>query len=168
MDKDGVMRLLDFVLSEATIKSNRGEDQPWEKMSQTVGMALREASNWALSERPLSPAKFKSSNPVMSRSAWELKGDVSHKNWMAKTRLEHWEPITQLWSWSVRALPSKDEILSRMRKWPIVTVTKDEDSRLRNEFDPETRYRMAGIEVGKVENGIWSPLVAKDLAVQKS
>ncbi len=53
MNRDYVLRLLDFVLREATIRAQRGADQPWERMSPTVGMALREASNWALSDKPL-------------------------------------------------------------------------------------------------------------------
>ncbi len=94
----------------------------------------------------------------MSRAAWELKCDIPQNEWLKKTRIEHWEPIAQLWSWMVRDSPSREDLLARMRKWPIVTVTEDEEKQLQNYHDPEARYRMAGIEVGRAENGNWTSL----------
>ncbi len=58
MDRDGVMRLLDCALGEAKIKAKRGEDHPWEKMSQTVSMALREAGNWDVEKNTQVPASL--------------------------------------------------------------------------------------------------------------
>src|SRR5271157_3159951 len=147
VDRDEVRRLLRFVISEARIKKN-GDTK-----GQTVSMGLRVVGNWLIVGRDASSADLIKNNPWMSREAWESKGS-------AKLTNEHQEKLDRLWRWIVDT-PSvtTDDVLARMKAWPIVTITVDENKRLkgRDDMEPAERYRIPGgeIVVGRVTNGLW-------------
>lgn len=95
---------------------------------------------------------------------------------VAATINEHQEPLKFVWSWICddRDRLTVEEIAFRFERWPMVTITCDEDQRLRDEArrarqegrpvscDPVERYRFANIEIGLCENGKWVPLTGAE------
>ena len=125
VDKDEVFRLLDFALHEARIKGPRGQVK-----GQTETMALRVLGNWCAIGDDARSGKLKALNPFMSRKAWELLGKMALKDWVENTESDHWETLDHLWAWMVKDSPNRDDLLARIEKWPIVTLTKREHAEL--------------------------------------
>lgn len=75
---------------------------------------------------------------------------------------EHEMPIEYIWTWmcNERGLRWKD-VDDKIRQWPVVIVTQEEDRRLRG--NPAQRYNDAGIVVlHRDANGAWSPRPPRD------
>ena len=70
--------------------------------------------------------------------------------WGRLIRNEHPEPLNVVWS-RFKAMPpdalTPAEIFRQLAEWPMVVVTIDEDTALRNAHAPFDRYRTAGVEV---------------------
>ena len=149
LDEEEVLRLLDFAVNEARIKGPRGRVK-----GQTETMALRVVGNWCVIGRDANSPKLKELNPFMSRKAWELRGKMDLEEWTKKenTANDHWETLDHLWAWMVRDSPNSKDLLARIKKWPIVTVTKDEHKELGQwkDYGPAERYGDR-IEIVRVE-----------------
>jgi hypothetical protein len=95
--------------------------------------------------------EIKKHNPKMSKAALDIKGRISFKEWASLTINEHQEPLQKTWSWILEHAASltPTDVLERFKRWPMVTVTKEEDERLRQltQLDPGQRYDVAQIEV---------------------
>jgi hypothetical protein len=46
------------------------------------------------------------------------------------TANDHWETLDHLWAWMIRDSPNNKDLLARITKWPIVTITKGEHDEL--------------------------------------
>jgi hypothetical protein len=127
MERDAVVkRRLEFLLAEA--------QSPNPTYDQVVVYALRALSNHFSVGRDGSSGYIKLINRRMSRQAQELLLQCQdEKKWCAKTINEHREPLSQVWSW-IRASESItiDDIADRLRDYPMVTITKEEDKKLRD------------------------------------
>jgi hypothetical protein len=94
----------------------------------------------------------------MSKKAHALRGDLNdHKLFASQTINEHPEELKIIWSWMIekRGQISTDEALSRLRRWPVIVITKDEDSDLRKRkaIGPEARYDGIELMTNKDANG---------------
>lgn len=93
-------------------------------------------------------------NRTMSREAANLLVDHNAASFARATVLEHSKPLKILYEELLDQPLSRvglNKFLCNQMKWyPLVTVTKAEDRRLRNEGMPHERYRNAAIEVGTV------------------
>lgn len=118
------LRRAEFLLQEAL------SEQPTK--DQTVTFALRVISNWATVGKDASSGAIKWLNPRVSEAAWKLFDDVSDREWESQTINEHQEPISIVWEWIVENKKSitANDILDRSKKWPMITITKAEDSAL--------------------------------------
>ncbi|HEY1944748.1 MAG TPA: hypothetical protein VGH40_21755 [Roseiarcus sp.] len=149
MDRNEVTRLLNFVISEARVKDVA------DAKGQTVTIALRVVGNWIILGKDVGSAALIKNNPWISHEAWSYKS-----NRTIKLTNEHQEELKRLWRWIV-STPSVavDDLLDRMKAWPIVTITEDEKRRLkgRDYIEPAERFRTpeGEIVVGKVTNGVW-------------
>lgn len=143
---DIAMRRAEFLLTEARSKS------PFR--DQTVTYALRVISNWATIGKDASSSTIKWSNPRLSQAAWKLYDDLSDEEWIKKTINEHPEPLAQIWAWILKNkdMISAKSILDRVSKWPMITITKQEDDELnklgmKSTGSPEERHNL--IKLGK-------------------
>jgi hypothetical protein len=145
MEHDAVVeRRLAFLLAEA--------QSPNPTYDQVVVYALRALSNHFSVGRDGSSGHIKLINRRMSRQALELLLQCQdEKTWCAETINEHREPLSQVWAWiqSSNSITA-DDIAKRLRTYPMVTITKDEDKKLRDLGQsckglPEERYE--GIEI---------------------
>jgi hypothetical protein len=157
LDEDEVFRLLDFARNEASIKGKRRQVK-----GQTETMAMRVVGNWCVIGRDADSAKLKALNPYMSRRAWELRKTLPLEDWVKgkNTANDHWEPLDHLWAWMINDKPNRNDLLDRIKKWPIVTVTKSEHDDLNtwNDCPPAERYGDR-VEVGRrVDDDKWMPL----------
>jgi hypothetical protein len=93
-------------------------------------------------------------NPRMSRGAEQLMARYNASEFVKRTILEHHEPLKNLYA-SLCAVGSgldRDKAKAILGEYPLVTVSKDEDRRLRElkpdrPRTPAQRYKDAGIEV---------------------
>jgi hypothetical protein len=74
---------------------------------------------------------------------------------------EHEKPLSQVWQWMRENHGSlqAEDVLTELKEWPVVVVTKEEDERLRplKDVPPTRRYEEAGIEVWVCREGKWGP-----------
>ena len=154
LDENEVFRLLDFALNEAKIKGPQRQVK-----GQTESMALRVVGNWCAIRRDADSPKLKELNPFMSCKAWELHKHLALEEWVKgeNTENDHWETLDHLWAWMVRDSPNNKDLLARIEKWPIVTVTKGEHDDLKKwkDYGPVERYRKAHVEVGRGDGDSW-------------
>ncbi len=122
---------------------------------QTVSSALRVISNWATVRTNGASSFIKWHNRKISKAAWELYFRSSDKEWERGTINEHQEPISQVWKWIIdnKESISPRDILNRMEKWPMITITKAEDAAISNSGRrsiglPEERHLL--IDIGDV------------------
>jgi hypothetical protein len=127
MERDAVVRRrLAFLLAEA--------QSPNPTYDQVVVYALRALSNHFSVGRDGSSGDIKLINRRMSRQAQELLLQCrDEKKWCAGTINEHREPLSQVWNW-IQASESItiDDIADRLSAYPMVTITKEEDKKLRD------------------------------------
>jgi hypothetical protein len=126
-DKDWdriVLRRAQFLLNEAN-SENPTRDQ-------TVTYAMRVISNWATIGKDAPSHIIKWTNPRISVAAWELYTSCSDREWEKSVINEHPEPIAQVWDFILkeRDTLNANAILDRFKLWPMITVTKEEDSEL--------------------------------------
>lgn len=77
--------------------------------------------------------------------------------WRKEMINEHQDPLADVWKWMVenRGLLDPERVLARLKQWPVVVVTRDENRMLQHFAklkhgptpEPAMRYREAGIEV---------------------
>lgn len=143
IDEAIIFRRIDFLLREAA------SERPFR--DQTVTYAMRVISNFYSVGRDISSADAKRHSKRMSRKALELKKLTTESEWVKNVVNEHQEPLKRIWSWIVdrKGSLSREELASRFKEWPMVTVTREEDICLRKypNCEPAERYRRAGIEV---------------------
>ena len=127
--------------------------EPEPVRDQTVTYALRVISNWATVGKDAGSAAIKWNNPRISKKAWELYESCSDREWEKQTINEHPEPIAQVWKWIVDHCDKIEpaDILARAKKYPMVTVSKEEDAELgrqgfRSQGSPEERYASIPLE----------------------
>jgi hypothetical protein len=91
-------------------------------------------------------------NPNISQKAWDLYNRTDDVSWEKGCINEHQEPISHVWTWILqnKDVISPADILVRAKKWPMVTVTKDEDNAItekgyRSNGDPEERHIMIAL-----------------------
>lgn len=119
---------------------------------QTVSSALRVISNWATVRTNGASGFIKWHNRRLSKAAWELYFRSSDEEWERGTINEHQEPISQVWQWIIENKKSvaPRDILDRMEKWPMITITKEEDAAIshsgrRFKGRPEERHLLINI-----------------------
>jgi len=115
-------RRAEFVLAEARC-DNHFRDQ-------TITFALRVISNWATVGKDGSSNFIKWNNTRVSESAWILYENSTDKEWESLTINEHQEPLKQVWEWIVKDKNniSATDIINRLKEWPMITITKEEDN----------------------------------------
>ena len=106
-------------------------------------------------------------NPNISQRAKDLvdagyaKGLTSQENFKESKpflRVEHQDPISAIYNWITENLDTitEEEIIERIKKFPPVTILKEEDKRLNDlklrYTTGENRYRQAGISVVVLDN----------------
>lgn len=135
------LRRAQFLLDEAR------SEQP--TRDQTVTFALRVISNWATIGKDGSSSTVKWLNRNISQKAWELYHSQSDAEWEKSCINEHQEPISHVWQWILEnhQMLTPRDILDRAKRWPMITVTKDEDLYLtqqgfRSKGSPEERHKM--------------------------
>jgi hypothetical protein len=75
--------------------------------------------------------------------------------WEAKTTNEHQEPLAVVWKWILENAASLtiQDVVIRLKKYPLAIITKDENAMLRDvdrlhkNITPEDRYNKAKIEL---------------------
>jgi hypothetical protein len=159
LTRDAVLRRADFLINEAC-SNDPARDQ-------TVTFAMRVISNYVSTGRDLSSAGIKKASARMSRRALEQKGVTTEAEWLRNTINEHQEPLKQIWKWILdhKATLSAEDVVARFAKWPMVTVTKDEDIELRKHahLPPAARYKAAKIEVMRRVDGNWELVETEDV-----
>ena len=141
-----IARRIQFVLAEAKC--------PNPVRDQTVTYAMRVISNFYSIGTDAGSRAVKIRCRKISREAMSRKEKMPD-SWWKETINEHQEPLEQVWTWICK---NKDtvtikEIADRFKQWPMVLVTREEDSELRKRRDlgPVERYKEAGIEIVEVE-----------------
>jgi hypothetical protein len=157
MTKQAILRRIDFIIREARCEDGIRD--------QTVTFAMRVVSNWCTLGKDAGAAEVKLKGRRMSRKAYDLRVKYSSdlRTWASTTINEHQMPLDHFWK-RIRGnkIPSPEELLADFQRWLMVTVTKDEDDKVRKlrDKDPIERYGLAGIEVGEMsDDGKWKPLV---------
>lgn len=150
-----VFRRIDFLLREAKSK-NPVKDQ-------AITYAMRVISHYCSIGRDALSATAKKLNPRMSEKAYKV-SKQKPKEWTKGiyTVHEHQEPLKEVWNWILanREGLSPEAVLEKFHQWPMVIVTRDEDSKLNkcHSENPSERYKLAGIKVGKSEGGKWTAI----------
>ncbi|ESW66767.1 MULTISPECIES: hypothetical protein [unclassified Mesorhizobium] len=116
-------------------------------------------------------------NLTISRHAAELMAVSNRAEFSKGTILEHMLPLKAMYAemLTLGSQVSFEQIVSyftdTLQKCPLVTVTKEEDRRLRNDLPHPERYPAAGIEIGSLDAMTfgsmprWTPLKREDLIV---
>ncbi|MGJ0392784.1 MAG: hypothetical protein ACR650_08525 [Methylocystis sp.] len=126
----------------------------------SVRFTLRMLSNYfTTGQCNLSSEGVKAVNRYMSRGAEKLLHECRDKaEWNDLTTNEHPEPLSQTWEWmkSKGVSLSIMEIAKHIKRYPMVTVLKEEDQRIvanghRSAGRPIERYKAAGISVTQIE-----------------
>lgn len=142
-----IERRIAFLLQEAR--------SPDHENDHVVGYALRVLSNHFTIGRSGNSGTIKLLNRRMSSDAQRfLLTCRDARQWCAGTTNEHPDPLSQVWKWIVgeaHSLTTAD-IAKRLGAYPMVTVTKREDKRLREKGfgsagPPKLRYESAGIDI---------------------
>jgi hypothetical protein len=142
-----IKRRLSFVVTE--IHSMDG------KYDQAISLILRVLSNYASVGFDAGSYAIKIKNLKISEEAKTLRIKLNDdKEWASLTINEHPMPLKNLWSeWKkIAAEITEEKIWDDLLMHPMITVTKDEDARLREvekrgEYDPIHRYEAAKIKV---------------------
>jgi len=155
MNEQAILRRIDFLISEARSES-RVKDQ-------AVIYIMRTISNYCTIDQDAPSSVIKKQNKRMSKGAYKSRKQLPPKEWVKGTNTinEHQDPLKYIWKWILdNKNVSREEVLARFRKWPMVTVTSEENKRLRKclETRPRERYREAKIIVGQLKGKIWEPL----------
>jgi hypothetical protein len=143
-----IYRRADFLITEA----RSGVKKP----DEAVTKVLRSLSNYLTVGSDGSSDKVKKLNPNMSQAAKELRDRLSPVEWHKQTTNEHQLELKIVWKYIVHnalTLTPKD-LCAYMRRYPYVTITKDENDVLRKVKDftsPEDRYFKASIKTVKLE-----------------
>ena len=140
-----IMRRLAFIIDEL-----KCEDP---KYDQSVSLVLRALSNYASVGFDGQSFAIKISNPRMSDAASRLRRLLNDdREWAADTINEHPYPLRSLWdSWLSNVyLITPSKIWEDLVSFPMITITKEEDARLRKldkslSNTPQERYKAAGI-----------------------
>ncbi len=126
------------------------------KYDQAMSLLLRVLSNFATVGSDGGSFAIKQLNPRMSVSAKLLREKLQDdKRWASETINEHPMPLKNMWkSWR-----SEGGSLTEKKIWedlvihPMVTITKEEDAKLRDaekhtpDYVPHKRYEYASIEL---------------------
>ena len=143
-----VKRRLNFVFTEMSSLDA--------KYDQAMSLLLRVLSNFATVGSDGGSFAIKQLNPRMSVSAKLLRETLhDDKRWASETINEHPMPLKDMWkSWR-----SEGNSLTEKKIWddlvshPMITITKQEDERLRyaekhtTDYVPHKRYEYASIEL---------------------
>lgn len=135
----------------AFIHSELGSENP--KYDQTISIALRALSNFATIGIDGGSFVVKQKNLRISESAKNLRAELNDdKKWASLTINEHPTPLKDLWaSWKIeKSTLTIYKIWSDLVDHPMITITKTEDARLREQeksgyIDSQDRYQKAGI-----------------------
>jgi hypothetical protein len=151
MYDDFLIRRAEFVLKEA-LMGVRIRDQ-------AITMTLRVLSNHFTVGKDGCSASVKKLNPWQSEKAQHLKKILPHKEFHNSTLNEHQMPLQWVWeeillSLSLGNFMSAHQLCDLIKKYPYVTITKNEDDALRKNSKkakgPEERYALAGIRVTRI------------------
>jgi hypothetical protein len=146
--EEKMMRWLEFALNEARIEGKFGDFS----IGQPVDRILRASMNWCTIGKDAGSAELIRLNPWMSREAW-----VTRRSSNPETLTnEHEDRVAHVWNWMITAGPSSEDVVARMRAWPIVTITESERLKLkgRDDWPADVRFKNV-ITVGKLDKGIW-------------
>lgn len=117
---------------------------------QTVTYALRVITNFLAVEDDVSASAMLQRSTFRSEEAHNRLAR-SPDTWAKEVTNEHWFPLKRAWSWILdqRGSLNVKDVKEHLRRWPIVVVTKKENSRLRDDdaIGLEQRYRNAKIKV---------------------
>lgn len=134
-----VLRRAEFLLNEARCRDS--------KYDQTVRYALRVISNNLCCGADGSSSFVKWNIKYISKIAYELYLNSTDEEWHKNTTNEHQKPISQIWQWIKENAHtiSPQDIIKEMRKYPMVVLHNDENSKLnksyRSEGSPDVRYK---------------------------
>jgi hypothetical protein len=113
---------------------------------------LRVLSNYAAVGADVGSGRVKKKNPRMSEKAAQIRNKEGVEAFIRKTINEHPEPLDVVWKWIVEhgATLSAADIVRRICSYPMVTITKEEDSAInklgfRKAGKPEDRFAAAKI-----------------------
>ena len=123
---------------------------------------MRTVSNYASFGEDGGSWTVKFKNPRMSRAAAalyaECSGKLEAKRFHDLTTNEHSDPLSEVWGWLVSKVDTlnPDAIIERFERYPMITITKNEDKRIRDagyksSGSPADRFKSAGIEIVEVE-----------------
>jgi hypothetical protein len=146
IDAVDVERRIQFVIQEAR------QSKPW--YDQTVIYALRVATNfYCINKNGGSSLVYRQSR-YRSAKAHEL---ILSGEWQGKLLNEHQEPLREVWRWlcDEGGNVSIKQVEERLRRWPMVVITRDENSKIpKNEKDPKHRYRDIAV-LYRNDSGEW-------------
>lgn len=126
-----------------------------------IGRILRTITEAIQFERFVGSTGAKRINTIMSRRAADLMAVNTSDQFVKETILEHTKPLSRLYAELLemrqQLTPERLQtlLIDQMKVFPLVTITRKEDEGLRNNLEPYERYRIAGIEVGKVAHIAW-------------
>jgi hypothetical protein len=92
-------------------------------------------------------------NPFISREAAALLPKMTFREFKRAVDLEHALPLREAYR-SLRETVgdiTRQNVIDCLRRYPLVTITKEEHKRLRGLTDPNSRYIQADVEVGRVD-----------------
>jgi hypothetical protein len=143
-------RRIKFLISEARLK--------YPIRDQTITYAFRVVTNhFSGCNYDIPSSLLREKCPYRSKEAHALFKKYLKRNdqkgWLDKVTNEHQYPIKCAWDW-MKKEPDKlnvQRVKNRLKKWPVVVVTKEENESLRHvrAIEPDQRYHEAGIEVLK-------------------
>ena len=138
-----VIRRANWLLEEAR--------QPDAAYDQAIAKIMRQVSNYATLGVDPQSYGAKGLNLQVSCEAFGKLQELGFRAWHKITTNEHQKPLKDFWndilancgSWTA------DEVVKLFSQWPMTTVTKQEDSLLRNlnGLQFAERYERAGIEI---------------------
>ena len=145
-----VLRRAQFILDEA-----RSNDAVRDL---AVVMTMRALSNYLTVGRDGSSWIVKKQNQFMSKEAHRLRAERTANEWHKATTNEHQWELLKVWQTICERAEtlSAADVCDLMKKYPFVTITNEENIRLRDPIvkaatTPEERYSRAQIEIIQVE-----------------
>ena len=153
-----IVRRIEFLIKEA-----QSED---EIADQAVTNTLRVVTNYLSVDCDARSRALSAKCHYRSKKAHALylkyKKLNDQKGWLDEVTNEHLYPIKRAWTWMKNEGDKLNvrRVKSRLKKWPVVVVTKEENKRLRDDPDkgPDQRYLDAGIKVLKeIKPEVWRP-----------
>jgi len=153
MNESQIDRRIDFLIREANSENTIPD--------QAITYAFRVITNYLSVGCDARSRKLSWDCRYRSKKAHDLFLLLNdRKAWLDKVTNEHQYPIKRAWEWmkKERNKLTVRRVKNRLKKWPVVVVTKEENKRLKDEpnIGPDQRYRNAGIKVlERNDSGDW-------------